>query len=103
MQWVFGKNSLDDFMEFAPLMTLDGVVEDITVPFLVTHGSNDRQIPREYAVAQYEGAVNSPKRELKIFTEREGGVEHVSADNMSVGTSFISDWVSDTFSGKGRP
>jgi hypothetical protein len=45
VQWVFGKNSLDDFMEFAPLMTLDGVVEDITVPFLVTHGSRPADSP----------------------------------------------------------
>ena len=96
VQWVFGKQSLDEFMAFAPSMSLVGVTEEITVPFLITHGAGDRQIPREYAVAQYETAVNSPRRELKWFTEREGGVEHVSADNMPTATGFISDWVADT-------
>ncbi|WP_411733436.1 alpha/beta hydrolase family protein [Paeniglutamicibacter sp.] len=93
--WVWGYENVDEFMEFAPKMTLEGVVERITVPFLVTHGQNDRQIPLEYAQAQYDHAVNSPKRELKIFTPREGGVEHVSADNQPVATNFISDWVSE--------
>jgi hypothetical protein len=37
--------------------------------------------------------VNSPKLELKLFTEREGGVEHVSADNMEPVRSYIADWV----------
>jgi fermentation-respiration switch protein FrsA (DUF1100 family) len=93
VQWVFGKDTLDEFMQFAPSMSLVGVTERITVPFLVTHGANDRQIPREYAIAQYETAVNSPKRELTWFTAREGGVEHVSADNMAAATGYIADWV----------
>jgi hypothetical protein len=35
--------------------------------------------------------MRRPKRELKWFTEREGGVEHVSADNMPAATGFIAD------------
>lgn len=93
VQWVFGKETLDEFMEFAPNMSLAGVTEHITVPFLITHGAGDRQIPSEYALAQYETAVNSPKRELKWFTEREGGVEHVSADNMPAATGYITDTI----------
>ncbi|WP_113699324.1 alpha/beta hydrolase family protein [Nonomuraea lactucae] len=96
VQWVFGKQTLEEFLEFAPNMSLVGVTDQITVPFLITHGVNDRQIPREYAIAQYETAVNSPKRELKWFTEREGGVEHVSADNLPAATGFIADWIADT-------
>lgn len=96
--WVWGKSSVEEFMEFCPQVTLEGVIENITVPFLVTHGENDRQIPLKYADAQYNNAVNSPRRELKIFTAREGGVEHVSADNQPVATNFISDWISEAFS-----
>ncbi|WP_233809255.1 alpha/beta hydrolase family protein [Paraburkholderia sp. HP33-1] len=97
VQWVWGKDSLEEFMEFAPKVTLEHVIDKITVPFLVTHGSNDRQIPREYAHAQFEGAVNSPKRELKFFTPREGGIEHVSADNVENARDYIADWISETF------
>jgi esterase/lipase len=84
-------------MEFAPRVTLKDSIDKITVPFLVTHGSNDRQIPREYALQQYEGAINSPKRELKWFTPREGGIEHVSADNHENAKDYIADWIAVTF------
>jgi len=95
VEWVWGKDSFEDFMAFAPQVSLVGVVEEITVPFLVTHGSGDRQIPIEYAHAQYEAAVNSPKRDLHIFTPREGGIEHVGGDNMLPAASLISDWVAE--------
>jgi alpha-beta hydrolase superfamily lysophospholipase len=97
VQWVWGKESYGEFMEFAPRVTLKDSIDKITVPFLVTHGSNDRQIPREYALQQYEGAINSPKRELKWFTPREGGVEHVSADNIENVKDYIADWIAETF------
>jgi fermentation-respiration switch protein FrsA (DUF1100 family) len=76
---------------------LDGVVEQITVPFLITHGANDRQIPVEYAHRSYDQAVNSPKRELRIFDEPEGGTEHISIDNMTYVAGFIADWIAETF------
>ena len=97
VQWVWGKNTLEEFMAFAPAVTLENCIDKITVPFLITHGSNDRQIPREYALQQYEGAVNSPKRELKWFTPREGGVEHTSADNPENAKDYIADWIAETF------
>lgn len=95
VQWVWGKSSFEEFMEFAPQVSLVGISENITVPYLVTHGSGDRQIPIEYAHAQYETAVNSPDRELHIFTPHEGGVEHVGGDNMLPAASLISDWIAD--------
>ena len=97
VQWVWGKDTFEEFMTFAPQVTLENCIDKITVPFLVTHGSNDRQIPREYAIQQYEGAVNSPKRELKWFTPREGGIEHVSADNSENAKDYIADWIAETF------
>jgi len=38
----------------------DGVVEQITVPYLITHGANDRQIPIDDAHRSYEQATASP-------------------------------------------
>ena len=67
--------------------------------FLVTHGERDRQIALDYAHQSYEALGNSPRRELKVFTEREGGVEHVGADNMSYGRDYIADWFADTLGG----
>jgi pimeloyl-ACP methyl ester carboxylesterase len=95
VQWVFDKNSLEEFMAWAPNMTLEGVVEKITVPFLVTHGADDKQIPMEFATPQYENAINSSSREFHLFTIDSGGSAHAGADNEAIGTSFIPDWVNE--------
>ena len=84
-------------MDYVPRISLVGVVEKIAVPFLITHGANDRQMPLADAHQSYNEVVNSPLRELKIFTKREGGVEHVSADNMEPARSYIADWIVQRF------
>jgi fermentation-respiration switch protein FrsA (DUF1100 family) len=99
VRWVFGAKDMDDFFEKAKGMHLNGILDRIKVPFLVTHGEKDRQISLDYAHQTYDQLINSPKRELKIFTEREGGVEHVGADNMSFARDYIADWFAETLSG----
>ncbi len=93
--WVFGQQTVEDFRAFATTMTTAAVSDQIRVPFLVVHGENDRQVPVEMAQRQYDAAVNSPRRELKIMTRLDGGVEHVAADNMTPTTTYIADWLAD--------
>lgn len=95
--WVWGETDLDTFITTSEDVHLDGVVERITVPFLIVHGENDRQIPLEYAYRSYDQAVNSPKRELRVFTREEGAAEHIGLDHFPHVISFIADWVMDTF------
>ena len=99
--WVWGQEGdehhLDAFLDFADDVHLNGVVEQITVPFLIAHGANDRQIPVEMAHRSYEQAVNSPKRELRVFTPEEGATEHIGLDHLPHVSTFIADWVADTF------
>lgn len=99
VMWVFGAEDMDALLEKVEGMTLDGVMDRIRIPFLVTHGAHDRQISVDYAHRSYEQLTNSPRRELKIFTDREGGVEHVGADNMAFGRDYIADWFADTLGG----
>ena len=98
--WVWGAKDIEAFMRIAEQVHLDGVVERIKVPFLVTHGEQDTQIPLKWAQRTYEQLVNSPKRELKIFTEREGGVQHASFDNSINAGHYIADWVAETLGGR---
>ncbi len=100
--WVWGCDTMEEFENLWERITLDGVVEQIEVPFLITHGENDRQIPVADAYQSYEQAVASPKRELRIFTDRDGGVEHVHLDAMDNATHFIADWVAETFTELGE-
>jgi dienelactone hydrolase len=100
VKWVFGATDMDDFLKKAAGMHLNGVMEEIRVPFLVTHGARDRQISVDYAHQSYDQLINSPDRELKIFTDREGGVEHVGADNMSFARDYIADWLAEHLGGR---
>lgn len=95
--WVWGENDVDTFITKAEAVNLDGIVEKITVPFLIVHGENDRQIPVAYAHRSYEQAIHSPKRDLRIFTPNEGGAEHVGLDHLPHVAAYVADWVADTF------
>ncbi|WP_222123920.1 S9 family peptidase [Microbacterium sp. BH-3-3-3] len=96
--WVWGVDNIDDFLRVTKDMHLNGVAEKITTPFLITHGANDRQINVRYAELTAAQAVNSSKLELRIFSEPEGGTEHISIDNMPYVAGYIADWVAETFS-----
>jgi len=100
VRWVWGAKDQDEFMAIAERVHLDGILDRITVPFLVTHGQKDSQIPLQWAERTYEQLVNSPKRELKVFTEREGGVQHSSFDNSANAGAYIADWVAETLGGR---
>ncbi|WP_408589673.1 alpha/beta hydrolase family protein [Novosphingobium sp.] len=100
VMWAFGATDMDEFLAKSEAMNLNGHMGGVKVPFLVTHGANDRQISVDYAHDCYDQLVNSPRRELKIFTAREGGVEHVGADNMAFGRDYIADWFADTLGGR---
>ncbi|GGD55791.1 alpha/beta hydrolase [Erythrobacter arachoides] len=98
--WVFGAQDMDDFLAKTTDMNLNGHMDRIKVPFLVTHGVEDRQISPDYAQQAYDQLVNSPRRELKWFTPREGGVEHVGADNHAFAIDYIADWFAETLGGR---
>lgn len=97
VMWVFGMDDRDAFLDYADRITLDGQVEKISVPFLITHGANDRQIPAYNAQLSYDQAVSSPKRQLRLFTATDFEVEHCGADNGTVMRDYIADWCSETF------
>ena len=98
--WVFGARDMDDFLAKAELMHLNGVAEKITVPFLVTHGEADRQIPLKYAQQTYDQLVNSRKRDLIVFGAATGGVEHSSLDNPYNAGELIADWLAEQLGGR---
>ena len=100
VRWVWGAATSTNSCAIAENVHLDGVLDRIKVPFLVTHGEKDSQIPLQWAHRTYEQLVNSPKRELKIFTEREGGCQHSSFDNSANAGAYIADWVAETLGGR---
>jgi esterase/lipase len=98
VMWVWGKDNMDDFMAYVPNITLDGQIEKMRMPFLITHGAGDRQIPAYNAQRSFDQAINSSKREMRIFSiEKDFETEHCGADNGTMSRDFIADWCAETF------
>jgi fermentation-respiration switch protein FrsA (DUF1100 family) len=67
---------------------------------LIVHGENDRQVPLADAQAVYDAAINSSRRELRVFTIDEGGAEHCQADNGSLAADHMADWFAQVLGGQ---
>jgi len=93
-QWVVNAKTPDEAIEIAKKFSLKDVAKNITCPFLVTHGGNDRVVPVENAPKLYE-AVGSKNKTIKIFSAEEGGAEHAHVDNRQIGIDFAADWLAE--------
>lgn len=99
VNWVFGKNTIEETLAVVRQMTLQGVADKITCPLLVIHGENDRQVPLWHAEKTIADAVNSPDAELKVNRLVDGGAEHCGADNSTIVVDYMADWVADRLGG----
>ena len=99
VNWVFGRDTIEETLKVVSRMTLEGVAERITCPLLIVHGENDRQVPLWHAERTFEAAVNSPGRELKICRLADGGAEHCGADNGPLVVDYMTDWVAEKLGG----
>jgi len=93
-RWVAGAKDEDEGIEIARKFSLKDVAKNITCPFLVTHGGNDRVVPVENAQKLFD-AVGSKNKTIKIFTTEDGGAEHAHVDNRQAGIDFAADWIGD--------
>ncbi len=91
-RWVVGSADDEAAIEVAKRFTLQDVAHRITMPFLVTHGANDRVVPAENAQKLYD-AIGARRKALRIFTAEDGGAEHAHVDNRQVGVDFVADWI----------
>jgi fermentation-respiration switch protein FrsA (DUF1100 family) len=91
---VTGQPTFDDALRELEKWRLHGVAEKITCPFLILHGEHDRQVFVSDAYKLCE-AASSDQKELKIFTEQEGGSAHCQNDNRVLAINYIADWLED--------
>ena len=68
-RWVAGADDEDGGIEIAKKFSLKDVAKNITCPFLVTHGGNDRVVPVENAPKLYD-AVGSKNKTHQDFHHR---------------------------------
>jgi dienelactone hydrolase len=100
--WVYGTSTVEETRARIAEMTLDGIAGRIRCPLLVLHGANDRQVPPDQAERTIAEALNSPRRDLRVFTEEEGGAEHVQGDLFSAAVDHMADWVGEVLGPPGH-
>ena len=91
LPWVMGTNTMEEGLERVKQWTLVDVLPQMTQPFLLVHGEDDRQIPVEDA-RQAFAAAGSKMKELRIFSSEEGGAQHCQTDEPDPARQLIADW-----------
>ena len=91
-RWVIGAPDNETALEWSKRFTLEGVAQNVQCPTLILHGDNDRIVPLREAKILYE-KIGAAKKELKIFTEEEGGREHCQVDHRQIGIDYVGDWL----------
>mgnify|MGYP003340619117 CR=1 FL=1 len=71
------------------------IAPQISCPFLILHGQDDRVVPLPSAHKLYE-AVGSKQKHLKLFGTEETGAQHAQVDNRVIGVDYIADWIAAT-------
>jgi dienelactone hydrolase len=88
---VLGVTTWEEALETLEPFTLRGIAGRIDCPFLIVHGEHDRQIAVEDALALYD-EVGSEQKEIRVFTDEEGGSAHCQIDCPEPAQSYIADW-----------
>lgn len=94
IMWIFGVDSLEAALKKLEPFRLDGVVQKMRCPFLVTHGAEDEQIPLAHAQALFD-ACGSKDKTLRVFTAEEGGAQHCQRDYLTLGIAEMWNWFED--------
>jgi dienelactone hydrolase len=92
--WILGVNTVEEALKKLEPYKLDGVVQNMRCPFLITHGADDEQVPLADAEALYN-AAGSKDKTLRVFTPEEGGAQHCMRDYLTLGVAEMWNWLED--------
>ena len=92
--WILGVETLEEALTKLEAYRLDGVVQKMRCPFLITHGADDEQVPLADAESLYTASGSSDKT-LRVFTAEEGGAQHCMRDYLSLGVYEMWNWLED--------
>jgi dienelactone hydrolase len=90
--WVTGTQTYEEALKAIEGFRLDGVAQKVRCPVLVTHGTEDEQVPLEEAHKLF-GAIASKDKTLRIFDAEEGGAQHCQRDYLTLVSSVMADWL----------
>jgi dipeptidyl aminopeptidase/acylaminoacyl peptidase len=90
--WVTGTDDYDEALKRIEGFRLDGVAQKVNCPFLLTHGTEDEQVPLADARKLFD-AIGSKDKTLRIFDAEEGGAQHCQRDYLTLVSAVIADWL----------
>ncbi|WP_342705088.1 alpha/beta hydrolase [Burkholderia arboris] len=93
LKWVFGCATPQGVVDKARDFRLAGVIDRISVPYLVLQGTEDwlglKTATDTYDYAKAQGVDAT----LRLFDPDETGAAHCQVDNPTLGQEFICDWL----------
>ena len=92
--WVTGTATFEDALEKLEGFRLDGIAQKVTCPFLLTHGTEDAQVPMADARKLFD-AIGSKDKTFRIFDAEEGGAQHCQRDYLTLVSTTIADWLKE--------
>ena len=95
--WVWGHDDLDTFIDFADDVHLDGVVEQIAMPFLIATARTTGRSRWSTRTAPTTRRSTAPSASCGSSRPRRARTEHIGLDHLPHVSTFIADWVADTF------
>jgi len=97
--YVTGTSTTEAALKVLEPFKVGPIAKQITCPFLIMHGSEDRQVSVDDANDLYE-AIASSDKELKIFDGWSGGAAHTQFDNHLPALHYAADWINERLSQK---
>jgi dipeptidyl aminopeptidase/acylaminoacyl peptidase len=89
--WACGVKTYDEALKKLEGFKLDGIAQRVECPFLLTHGSQDAQVPMEDAQKLFN-AIGSKDKTFRLFTPEEGGAQHCQRDYLALVCDVVGDW-----------
>ena len=92
--WVFGVETFEEALKRLEGFHLDGIAQKLQCPFLLTHGTDDEQVPLSDAQKLFD-AVSSKDKTFRIYTPDEGGAQHCQRDYLTLACDDMMDWLEE--------
>jgi fermentation-respiration switch protein FrsA (DUF1100 family) len=91
---VFGANTFEEAVAKFKEFRLDGIVQKMRCPFLLTHGTEDAQVPMAVAQKLFD-AAGSKDKTFRAYSPEVGGAQHCQRDYLTLVCDDIADWLEE--------
>ena len=92
--WITGSNDEAEAEKKLRAFTLEGILDRVRIPTLITHGVNDEMVPVSSAERTYREIASADKT-LRLYTPEDGGDTHINIDNWSQVLPVMADWLAE--------